>query len=212
MGFVVEVTSAALTSIAVAFYFSWSLTLVILAFVPLTILALWFVARSLQPAIEQQNVDLNLASRCSHSAIKSIVTVKAFNSNALEVERYSSAIAAAAKSYRVQARANALQMGVTKFMTLATIVVGFWYGITLVKNGLSPGNILTTFYSCLIAIQAAEQLLPQWLVLTKGIAAGNALHKDFCDFSKGQEPRAGSLSPAYCRGEVEIVNVSSGRT
>jgi ATP-binding cassette, subfamily B (MDR/TAP), member 1 len=209
LGFFVEVTAAAMAALGIAIYYSWNLTLVILACVPVTIFVLSLISRRLQPAVEQQKRELNTASRCSHTAINAVDTVKIFHAQDHEVRQYACAINGAAKSYRIQAHANSMQMGVTRFMTTAMFVVGFWYGTFLVEKGLSPGRILTTFYSCLMATQAAEQLLPQWLVLTRGISAGKTLEDIFNQMKRSRviTKTAGALKPENCCGDVEMSNV-----
>jgi ATP-binding cassette, subfamily B (MDR/TAP), member 1 len=209
LGFFIEDTAAALAALGIAFYYSWNLTLVILASVPLTVMILAFITRKLQPAIETQKRDLSEASKYSHTAIKEVDTVKVFNGQDQETWQYACAIKKAAKSYMIQANANSLQMGITRFMTTATFVIGFWYGIVLVRNGLGPGSVLTTFYSCLMTTQAAEALLPQWLVLSKGMSAGETLRHILLQLERGRRvsKMTGTLKPVTCHGDVEVSKV-----
>jgi ATP-binding cassette, subfamily B (MDR/TAP), member 1 len=167
------------------------------------------ITRKLQPAIETQKRDLIEASKYSHTTIKEVDTVKVFNGQDQETWQYACAIKKAAKSYMIQANANSLQMGITRFMTTATFVVGFWYGIVLVRNGLSPGSVLTTFYSCLMTTQAAEALLPQWLVLSKGLSAGETLRHILLQLERGWRvsKMTGTLKPVTCHGDVEVSKV-----
>jgi ATP-binding cassette subfamily B (MDR/TAP) protein 1 len=151
-----------------------------------------------------------MASKYSHTAIKAVDTVKIFNAQDHEIWQYAGAVKQAAKSYMIQANSNSLQMGVTRFMTTGMFVVGFWYGTVLVRQGLSPGTVLTTFYSCLMATQAAEALLPQWLVLTKGMSAGETLRNIFAQMDNGRRVTKlmGTLKPVKCHGDIEVSNVS----
>jgi len=210
LGFFLEDTVAALAALVIAFYYSWKLTLVILAFVPLTIVMLAVIVRKLQPAIKMQKRDLSEASKYSHTAIKEVDTIKVFNGQDQEIRQYASTIQMAAKSYMIQVNANSLQMGITRFMTTATFVVGFWYGIVLVRQGLGPGSVLTTFYSCLMATQAAEALLPQWLVLSKGMSAGQTLKGVLSRLERGRQvsKMVGTMKPMTCPGDVEMSHVS----
>lgn len=198
-----------MAALGIAVYYSWSLALVILACVPITFAVLSVISRRLQPAVEEQKKALNAASKCSYTAIKAVDTVKIFHAQDREIWQYSCAINEAAKSYRIQAHTNAMQMGMTRFMTTAMFVIGFWYGTFLVKKGLSPGRILTSFYSCLMATQAAEQLLPQWLVLTRGMSAAKTLQDIFnqMKWSRAIAKNAIALKPENCRGDVEVSNV-----
>jgi ATP-binding cassette subfamily B (MDR/TAP) protein 1 len=213
LGFFIEDIAASLAALGIAFYYSRSLTLVILAFVPVTVVILAIIMRKLQPAIEMQKRDLSKASKYSYTAIKEVDTVKVFNGQDQEIWQYECAIKKAAKSYMVQANANSLQMGITRFMTTAMFVIGFWYGIVLVRQGLGPGNVLTTFYSCLMATEAAEALLPQWLVLSKGMSAGQTLRHILCQLERGRRvsKMTGILKPSRCHGDVEMSKVCLSR-
>lgn len=204
-------SSAVVFSLAVGFYSSWQLTLVILATFPVAGAVLWLVSRSLTSAIEAQKRDLTSASRCAITAITAISTIKVVNGQNQEVWQYYNVLAAVAKEYLIQARANSMQSGVIKFFTVGLFVQGFWYGLHLVRGGTGAGNIVTTFYACLSAIQAAEVILPQWLVLSKGISAGATLQAILQE-ARGrswQENQTGGTQPDSLTGRIEMVSVSS---
>lgn len=167
------------------------------------------ITRKLQPAIEKQKMDLSEASKYSYTAIKEVDTVKVYNGQDQEIWQYECAIKKAAKSYMVQANANSLQMGITRFINTAMFVVGFWYGIVLVRQGLGPGSVLTTFYSCLMATQAAEAFLPQLLVLSKGMSASRTLKHILLQLERGRivPKMTGTLRPITCPGDVEVSRV-----
>lgn len=189
---------------------SWQLSLVILATFPVAAIILWAVSRNLGPAIEAQKQDLTVASKYANTAITSISTVKAFNGQDQEIWQYYAAIKEAAKGYLIQARANALQSGVLKFFMIGIFVQAFWYGFHLVRQGLDAGNVVTTFYACLTALQAVEIILPQWLVLTKGMSAGETLKSILTEIKdeERRENQSGSLKPASCSGDIEVKQVS----
>jgi ATP-binding cassette subfamily B (MDR/TAP) protein 1 len=209
LGFFIEDAAAALAALGTAFYYSWNLTLVILAIAPIAVMALAIVTRKLPSAIEAQKRDLSEASKCSHTAIAAVDTVKVFNGQDQEVWQYACAVKKAARSYMTQVNANSLQMGITRFVTTGMFVVGFWYGIVLVRQGLGAGSVLTTFYSCLMATEAAEALLPQWLVLSKGMSAGETLRYMLLQIERGRRvsKMIGTLKPTTCIGDVEVSNV-----
>ena len=164
----------------------------------------------LGPSIEAQKRELSRASKYANTAITAIDTVKVFNGQDHEVWQYYSTIKQAAGNYLVQARANALQFGVTKFTMVAIFVLGFWYGIILANKGLDPGHVVTTFYACLNAMQAVEIVLPQWLVLTKGMSAGETLKsiRDQLKHRRTVTYEDSSIKPAFCPGDIEINGVS----
>jgi ATP-binding cassette subfamily B (MDR/TAP) protein 1 len=210
LGLLLFETVAALSALIVALYSTWKLTLAMLATFPFVGGILYLVSNGLAPAVEAQKRNLSKASKYANTAFTAIDTVKAFNGQNQELWQYNSATKEATKHYLVQARANALQFGIIKFLIIGLFVQGFWFGIYLVNNGLDPGHILTAFYACLSALQAAEFVLPQWLVLAKGVSAGETLKSIMRqmqdDWGKFEGKKL--TRPESCDGDVEINNVN----
>jgi len=180
---------------------------------PIAAVILFLISIGLGPAIELQKRELDRASKYANTAITAIDTVKAFNAQDQEIWQYFTTIREVADQYMIQARINALQFGITRFVLIGVFVQGFWFGLYLVHTGLSPGNVLTTFYACLSAIQALEIVLPQWLVLTKGMSAGHNLKTimdQIQDSGKAMD-MGGSLKPKSCDGDIEINDVGPRR-
>lgn len=210
LGFVVQYTVTTLVALGVAFYHAWSLTFVTLATVPVSAVILAWISARIQPCIEIQAENLSQASKLADNAISAVDTVKCFNGQDFEVWQYSDAIKRAAQFYLKQARSNALQIGFVRLITLAMFVQGFWYGGHLVATGKkTPGQILTTFWACLMATQAVEQILPQMIVLEKGRAAGATLQASLTQMEQGRRVTKmnGGLTPTYCDGDIELRNV-----
>ncbi|KAM0282797.1 hypothetical protein ACHAQH_002801 [Verticillium albo-atrum] len=206
-GFLISDLAVSIACLIVSFYMSWKLTLVLLATVPISIVALSLATRRLQPAIQSQKAHLSEASKYANSSIAGIDLVKIYNGFDTEVWLYLNAIKASMKQYLVQAHCNAVQMGYAKFWVVSLFAVGFWYGIVLVQEGSSPAQILTTFYATLTALQGIENLMPQWLVLAKGMAAGQALRQTGA-FINGGKRHAGTHKPRCCFGDINVNDVS----
>ncbi|RFU34537.1 hypothetical protein B7463_g1772, partial [Scytalidium lignicola] len=210
LGFLLYELVSSLAAIGVAFYFSWKLTFVIISTVPIAGVTLYFISRRLTPAIEAQKAELAKASKSATSAVSAIDTVKAFNGQRQEVWGYYTIIKRATTHYLTQAILSALQLGIMKFIVIVLFVQGFWYGLVLVTQGTNPGHILTAFYACLNAMQAIEVVLPQWLVLAKGMSAGHALKSLMNEVRHGNKISEDSSLriPETCHGDIEINNVS----
>lgn len=205
----------AIAALGLAFYTSWNLTLVTLATVPVTAVVLAYISARMQPSIEAQQEQLTQASKLANNAITSIDTVKCFNGQDAEVWQYANTVKRAATCYLTQAQANALQIGFVRIATLSMFVQGFWYGSSLVGSGeRSAGQILTTFWACLLATQAIEQILPQMIVLEKGRAAGATLKATLVQIERGRRisKMIGRKTPRYCDGDVEVRDVSLNYT
>jgi ATP-binding cassette subfamily B (MDR/TAP) protein 1 len=117
------------------------------------------------------------------------------------------------KSYLKQARCQSLQIGTVIFWVIMLFVIGFWYGIVLIEQGLQPGAVLTTFYATLAAFQGIEALMPQWLVLVKGMSAGRELREMTTDEDDAMSARIEAIAvggrPNKCFGNLEMRNVRS---
>ena len=166
----------------------------------------------MQPAVEAQAEALTDASKLAGNAISAIETVKCFNGQDLEIWQYTSAVRKAARCYLAQARANALQIGFVRLVTLGMFVQGFWFGSHLVNTGKkTPGDILTAFWAALMATQSVEQILPQLIVLEKGRAAGTTLKTIMVRIERGRKVvrMTGGNKPLYCDGDIEVRNVSA---
>ena len=211
LGFSIQYTVTALAALGVAFYNSWTLTLVTIATFPFAAIVLSWISAKMQPSISAQEESLAKAAKLSGNAMSAIETVKVFNGQGHELRQYAVTIREAARSYLVQANANAAQIGFVRLITLAMFVQGFWYGSTLIGHNISSGQVLTTFWAALMATQAIEQLLPQMIVLEKGRAAGATLKAVIFKMERGRRitEMAGSQIPARCRGDIDIRGVGS---
>ncbi|KAM4055988.1 ABC transporter transmembrane domain-containing protein [Hirsutella rhossiliensis] len=212
-GFLVCDALTSCASLIIALYYSWRITLVLLATLPLSLIVLSLATRQLEPAIRAQKAHLEKATRLTTASVTAIDLVKVFNGFDRELRHYRNALRWARRHYLVQARCNSTQMGYIAFWVVAMFVLGFWYGSILVRDGLPPGHVVTTFYSTLAAFQGIEALVPHWLVLSKGMSAGSFLSsiaaKPETSRSKAlvdTAPRTTRLE--HCVGDVQLNSVS----
>lgn len=213
LGFSIQAIVTAAVCIFVAIYTCWSLTLVIVVGMPLALAFLAVASARIQPHIDTQKAYLAEATRAANRAFTAIETVKAFNGQRCERSTFSAAIARAAKAYREQAHGNAMIIGFIRLITLSMFVQGFWYGSRLVRKGqASAEDVMTTFWSCLMATQSLELILPQMILLEKGRAAGAGLKALLVKFERGKQVynMRGGTVPEKCDGKIEIRDASSG--
>ncbi|KAL8938824.1 MAG: hypothetical protein Q9216_003684 [Gyalolechia sp. 2 TL-2023] len=210
LGYVLQSTVTALAALGLAMYVAWDLTLITIATIPFAAIVLGRLSARMQPSIDGQAEALSTASKFANNALQAIDTVKCFNGQDFETWQYAKAIRKAAAKYLSQAMANSLQIGFTRFVTQSMFVQGFWYGSHLVIKGKKdPGQILTAFWSCLMALQAVEQILPQMIVLEKGRAAGATLAAILTQMVRRRRViMTGSLKPMFCEGDIEVRDVS----
>jgi len=200
-----------IAALGVAFYYSWNLTLVILCTVPLVYLFEAYIAHRLSIRANQQADKLHLALKYITNAIRSIETVKCLNGEKYELQVFTKITALAAKAYMSVANLRSIQIGTMQFFTLSVFVQGFWYGTHLVRSGdKNVGQVITTFWAALLAIQGITGFLPQFIVMQKGKAASGRLQmlmEQISDSNQDQETR-GKLKPLRCPGDIEFRDVS----
>jgi ATP-binding cassette subfamily B (MDR/TAP) protein 1 len=212
-GFLVQNIITATAALGIAFFNSWNLTLVIIGSFPVVAVLLAVLSSKTQSAIDGQVKVLADASKLAASAISSIETVKLFNGQSYEVWQYSQSIRKAALRYFKVARSNALQIGVLRLVMRSMFVQGFWYGSTLVgPGGKSAGQVLTTFWACLMATEAIQNIFPQMIVLEKGRLAGKTLRLvvSRLDNESKSSPAVESHRPSRgFEGDIQFKSVSS---
>lgn len=178
----------------------------------MSVIALIFISKGLETAIEAQKRELGQASKVVTAAVTAIDLVKVYNGFDNEVWQYMGTVKGASRYFIQQARRHAMQMGYVKLWMVNLFVVGFWFAVYLVnKNVTTAGNAMTTFYAALTAFQAVEGFGPQWLVLAKGIAAGHSLQNIVLDLAKSRRQtlgKKGSNRPGKCTGDLELNDVS----
>ena len=212
MGEVFQCLVTGLGSLILALYFSWNLTLVIICTVPIVYLFMAFLSTRMEPNVHKQGEKLQEALKYVTNAFQSIEMVKSFNGQDSELWRYSRAIKGAAKYYIRQANLQSLQMGFMQLATLGMFVQGFWYGSSLVNSGKkNPGQVMTTFWAALMAVQSITGFLPQIIVLEKGRITGAKLSVVMTEMQE-EGNCLGLISgdrPRHCPGDIEMKNVST---
>ncbi|OJJ44536.1 hypothetical protein ASPZODRAFT_134616 [Penicilliopsis zonata CBS 506.65] len=211
LGLALQYIFRTIASLGLAFYTSWNLSLVTLAGVPVLSAIIAFLSARIKPCIGSQQQELTQASKVVHNAVSSIDTVKVHNAQMFEAEKFSYRIDQAAGHYLKQARLNSLQIALIRFISFGMFVQGFWYGSELAHSGkLTSGEVLRTFWACLMATQSIEQVLPQAILLEQGKLAGTALKsilEDRTDKQKVKRTKLGAY-PKHCEGDIEIRNLS----
>ena len=196
--------------VVVAFIFSYKLTLVMLATAVPSALVLWAIGRLLDPAIDAQRRELAQAAKHVTAATTAIDLVKVYNGEDHEAFQVMAAIRRSARHYSRQVLCNCGQMGYIKLWMIMLFVLGFYFAVVLVGRGeLTPGNALTTFYAVLIAFQSIEAVGPQWLVLAKGMAAGQ-FFQGLVKEEAASDEITGWRKPSSCAGDIRLSNVSDG--
>jgi ATP-binding cassette subfamily B (MDR/TAP) protein 1 len=181
--------------------------------------------------LEQERRAFAEASTNVERATSAISTVKAYNAQATECDRFEPIVNKAKKSLVKQAVVWAFSIGSSETLLLSTFVLGFWYGAKLVREGRAvPGDVMTVFWAALLAATYLQMLVEQLVVLTKGKTSmaslrtiiqelpgrptsGNPFSPTTPSFGSLSKPKARPTSmrqirPTKCHGEYNFTNVS----
>ncbi|KID63921.1 ABC a-pheromone efflux pump AtrD, partial [Metarhizium hybridum] len=198
LGFIISDIITSCSSLAIALYYSWKLALVLLTTLPVSFIILCIVTRNVDAEIWLQKQHLQKASTSAAAAVNGIDLVTVYSGHDREVSKYALALKNAARHFLIQVRCNSIQAGYIAFWSISVFVLGFWYGLVLVEQGMPPGNVVTTFYAILTAFQGIEALVGHhWLVLLKGKGA-------VC-FLSGLAKSEGSLEAPSAKNHQEII-------
>lgn len=211
LGTMFESVVTAIVALGVAFWHSWSVPLITFSTIPIAVVLLSILTVRMQSSVMAQNAQLLKAAERAYNAFMAIETVKCFNGQGIELGRWTGYIRRAADYYFTQARNNGLQMAFLAFFTQSMFVQGFWYGCHLVNiHEKNTSDIITTFWSCITATQALQAIVPQFLVIEKGKAAGKTLRQVVEEKEPGTMQNGRNyVEPSECAGHIVFRGVSS---
>lgn len=173
---VILTISQTVASLTVALYYSWKLTLVLLAGFPLIALTLSFLNRGLQNAVEDQHRELACAANQATHITNNVTLLKCYNGLSKEIQRYEHTLHLVLGHYHKQVLKAASQIAFMRMAAIGLIVIALSFGSYLVHQaGANAGTVLSTFWCCGTASKGFSDILAQSLVLEKGRASALAL-------------------------------------
>ncbi|KAN0136949.1 P-loop containing nucleoside triphosphate hydrolase protein [Lactarius tabidus] len=225
-GLLVQHLTTCITCLALGFYRSWALTLVILAVIPVIIILQIVSQRLAGPLIAVERVQLGLAATLVERAVSAIATVKAFNATSFEQSAF---LTVTQKLQSTAWRVNrlwAITSGLNQFIAMGMFVQGFWFGAKLVRSGeVGVGNVMGVFWACLIATTNFQMCIPHLITLGKGKFAMSSLialvEAPTPGTSLGRRPSVAlsmlkkrkpsafrKITPTKCAGEISLHEVT----
>jgi ATP-binding cassette, subfamily B (MDR/TAP), member 1 len=200
----------AIGSLVVAFYFAWNLTLVIICTLPVIYIIQALVSKRLSARSHEQSEMLQEVLKYVANAIENIDTVKYFTGEEHELRLFTKAATAAANMYNRVANFRSIQIGIMQFFTISIFFQAFWYGSHLVHSkNKDVGDVMTTFWGAIMAIQGVTGFLPQFIVMQRGRIAGAQLQNMLTEGASIDEPEKadGKLASMRCKGDVSFREV-----
>ncbi|KAF8692795.1 P-loop containing nucleoside triphosphate hydrolase protein, partial [Rhizoctonia solani] len=176
MGQLIQHLTTVLASLIIALVTSWSLTLIILASIPV-LLVLQFISQALaMPRYDRERALLAKASSLTTTSLSAIATIKSFNAQSSTQSRLSILLNQVRKTAHACSAIWGVTAGGTQFVLFAMFVQGFWFGSALVRKGdITPGQVMGVFWACLIAASNLQMCIPLIVTVSKGKSAAVAV-------------------------------------
>lgn len=138
-------TLTVIGGIAILFYTSWRLTVVMLSIVPVVVLGAVVYGRMLRALSKEVQDALARTTEIAEETLSGIRTVRAFAREEQEIGRYGTAVDGSLHLARKRARLGAIFAGAVSFAGYGAVAAVLWYGGTLVLSGGMLVGDLTAF-------------------------------------------------------------------
>lgn len=168
-GQLVQNITTLLACLCLALASCWSLTLVILAGIPFTIIVSIACEIITGPLLYADRLQTSKASGLVERVVVAISTIKAFNAVPKEKERFSAILKENSRTYLKCTFFWGLRLGISSTLMFAMFVQGFWYGSHLVQTGkYDAGTVMTVFWSSLLASSQIQLIIQSLNIVEKG--------------------------------------------
>ncbi|KAL3231314.1 hypothetical protein RNJ44_00349 [Nakaseomyces bracarensis] len=155
-----------------AFYYSWSLTLIILCTSPIIVICAVLFSRYIHVHLEFENSASAKAAERLNWIIDHVNFVRIHNGTHVETNIFDHYIQISNTHYIKSCLYVSLNISILRFLSLVMFVQGFWFGSTMIKKGkLSINDVITSFHSCLMIGTIINTALGQIVVMQKGDVA-----------------------------------------
>ncbi|KAG5437238.1 hypothetical protein PCANB_001030 [Pneumocystis canis] len=199
-----------IVSLFLAFWYSWKLTLVILASLPIVVFIAIITSYFIQPSIYSEKEVLSQVATLIDQAIVNMPIIKVFNAQHYEFQKFSNFVLKSSRSVRYWKKIYAIQQSVVRFVILSMFIQGFWYGSHLViSKEVSVGNVLTVFWACLMVSFSIQTIVQYLVYIEGGKISGFDLRNAFKENTKKTLSNSHNcLSPGKCIGSIIYDSVS----
>ncbi|KAK4050176.1 ATP-dependent permease [Microbotryomycetes sp. JL221] len=199
LGLVCQYLTTFVACLALSFWRSWQLTLVIAATFPVVTVMIAITERIAHPLLLKDRDYTAQSTNRLERVFGTITTVKAFNAERLEDCSFKQLCSEALRVDKRLSLVFGVRNGISDFVTLAMFVQGFWFGAFLVSSGrCTVGQVNTAFWACLSAAQNVQMCVPMLVTVEKGKVAAASLIELSQHSGEDVEPskQAGPESPA----------------
>ena len=192
-------------SLAFIFYFSWKLSLVMLASVPVVVLAVAISGRRVRKHSREAQDALAEAGMVMEESVQGIADVKAFSNEQFEASRYDRALDRFFDVTLRGANARAAFLSFVIFAMFGTIGGVAWYGSHMLASGAISQTNFMAFVLFSVFVGASLGSMPE--IISQFQAMSGATER-LRELMAEKPERSGSLAVGRLDGGVSFENVS----
>ncbi|XP_052275142.1 ATP-dependent translocase ABCB1-like isoform X2 [Dreissena polymorpha] len=181
VSFAIQFLAQFMAGYAIGFSKGWKLALVMLSLSPLLIAGASFMGKLMASFSKREQDAYACAGSVAEEVLSCIRTVTSFNGQKQDLHRYKQALIKSKAMGTKKSWITGLGIGFTFFVMFGAYALAFWFGNEQVKDwyntgfegGLSPGTVLTVFFSVLIGTFSIGNITPHvaTIATAKGAAA-----------------------------------------
>lgn len=191
--------------LAAVFFYSWKLSLMMLACIPLVVLALALIGRKVKIHSKASQEALSESSSVVEEVCQAITDVKAYGNEQYEQNRYSKSLQAFYEVTLLGARTRALFLSFIIFVMFGTIAVVVWFGARMLAENQITQMQFTAFILFSIFVGASLASFPE--IMTQ-VSAMNGATERLREVLEEQTERQGGAVLEHFRGEIALEGVT----
>ncbi|CAB3408101.1 unnamed protein product [Caenorhabditis bovis] len=209
LALLVQMFSAFIAGYAIGFFYSWSMTLVMMGFAPLIVLSGAWMSRNMATRTRVEQETYAVAGAIAEETFSSIRTVHSLNGHKRELERFENALEVGRKTGLVKYFYMGCGVGFSNFCTYASYALAFWYGGTLIINDptFDRGLIFTVFFAVMSGSTALGGALPHLGSLAVARGAATSVLKTINSTPKIDPYSLEGLVLTEVKGDIQLENV-----
>lgn len=176
--------------IGVSFFYSWSLTLIILCSSPIIIVFAVILSRLINRYTELENTESSKTADLISFSMRAAQLLKTYGKQDQEIYEFIHSSKLCNNHFLKACLYVSLNSALLRFLTLCMFIQGFWFGTSMVRKGkLDIADVITCFHSCLMLGSTLSNALHQIVLLQKGDVAVKKIYNELPNDSHGDNHR-----------------------
>ncbi|KAE9552641.1 hypothetical protein FO519_004154 [Halicephalobus sp. NKZ332] len=204
--FIIRASAHLVSSIVLAFYFSFELTLTMLVLAPFMAVSFQLCQKTLTSQTKKESAAYSVCGGIANEVLNFIKTVLSFNAQVFEIKRYSESLKKAQKVGFRKALVVSIFVAINEALHYCSYGVIYYYGGILVLSGkISSGTVHGISWCICAAALKFGMAVSQFPALIKAKVSARQIF-DIID-TKPKLQKTGGLVPKATEGKVEFKNI-----